>query len=414
MIRVILSLSLSEFADFIVALQITFAFLLHFPCWESLGVVEVSIVMPCLNEAETLATCIRKAHHGAAGLNYEIIVADNGSTDGSQNIARSEGARVVDVPVRGYGAALRAGFEAAQGQYILMGDSDDSYDFSVILPFVEKLREGYQLVMGTRMKGKIKPGAMPFLHQYLGNPVLTFLGNLFFGCGLSDFHCGLRAFEREPMLALNLKTDGMEFASEMVIKATLANLKRTEIPITLYPDGRSRPPHLRTWRDGWRHLRFLLLYSPRWLFFYPGLILIAVGLVVSLALLPAPVKIGNVEFDVHTLLISSTLFVAGVQLAFLAVFARLYASRAGLLPRRDWLEDMIERFSLEVGLVTGLILTLTGLILFGIGAGIWVRNDFGELNYQETLRIVIPGTAFVLVGLQVFFYSFLISLLSIR
>ncbi len=376
--------------------------------------IELSIVMPCLNEAETLAACIRKAHQGAVGLAYEIIVADNGSTDGSQEIARREGARVVDVPVRGYGAALRAGFEAAQGKYILMGDSDDSYDFSHLMPFVEKLREGYQLVMGTRMKGEIRPGAMPFLHQYVGNPVLTFLGNLFFGCGLSDFHCGLRAFDRQAVLNLNLKTDGMEFASEMVIKATLANLTRTEIPITLYPDGRSRPPHLRTWRDGWRHLRVLLLYSPRWLFFYPGIILIAVGLVVSLILLPAPVNIGKVEFDVHTLLIFSTLFVAGVQLTFLAVFARLYASRAGLLPRRDWLEDLIERFSLEVGLLTGLVLTLFGLSLFGAGAGIWIQNDFGELNYQDTLRIVIPGTAFLLVGLQVFFYSFLISLLSIR
>lgn len=376
--------------------------------------MELSIVMPCLNEAETLATCIRKAHQGAAGLDYEIIVADNGSTDGSQDIAQQEGARVVHVPVRGYGAALRSGFEAAQGKYIIMGDSDDSYDFSNIMPFVEKLREGYQLVMGTRMKGDIKPGAMPILHQYLGNPVLTFLGNLFFGCGLSDFHCGLRAFERDAMLALNLKTDGMEFASEMVIKATLANLTRTEIPITLYPDGRSRPPHLRTWRDGWRHLRFLLLYSPRWLFFYPGVAMMAVGLLVSLMLLPAPLKIGTIELDVHTLLISSTVFVAGVQLTFLAVFARLYASRAGLLPRRDWLEDLIERFSLEVGLIAGVILTVAGVLLFGVGAIIWGQNDFGELDYQETLRIVIPGTTFLLVGLQVFFHSFLISLLSIR
>lgn len=376
--------------------------------------MELSIVMPCLNEAETLATCIRKAHQGAAGLDYEIIVADNGSTDGSQDIAQQEGARVVHVPVRGYGAALRSGFEAAQGKYIIMGDSDDSYDFSNIMPFVEKLREGYQLVMGTRMKGDIKPGAMPILHQYLGNPVLTFLGNLFFGCGLSDFHCGLRAFERDAMLALNLKTDGMEFASEMVIKATLANLTRTEIPITLYPDGRSRPPHLRTWRDGWRHLRFLLLYSPRWLFFYPGVAMMAVGLLVSLMLLPAPLKIGTIELDVHTLLISSTVFVAGVQLTFLAVFARLYASRAGLLPRRDWLEDLIERFSLEVGLIAGVILTVAGVLLFGVGAIIWGQNDFGELDYQETLRIVIPGTTFLLVGLQAFFHSFLISLLSIR
>lgn len=377
--------------------------------------MELSIVMPCLNEAETLASCIRKAHQGAqAADSYEIIIADNGSTDGSQAIAQAENACVVDVPVRGYGAALRAGIQAAQGRYIIMGDSDDSYDFSKLAPFIEELRNGHQLVMGTRLKGHIEPGAMPMLHRYLGNPVLTFLGNLFFRTGLSDFHCGLRAFQREAILGLDLKTDGMEFASEMVIKATLADLKRTEVPITLYPDGRSRPPHLRTWRDGWRHLRFMLLYSPRWLFFYPGVALTVLGLVISLLLLPGPLQIGSIELDVHTLLASATIFVAGVQLSFLAVFARLYASRAGLLPRRDWLEDRIDQFSLGIGLAAGLLITLAGLALYGVGLVIWGGSGFGALDYQETLRVIIPGSSLVLVGLQVFFYSFLISLLSIK
>jgi len=378
---------------------------------------ELSIVMPCLNEAETLAACIRKAHQGAqaAGVaGYEIIIADNGSSDGSQQIATSEGARLVNVPQRGYGAALQAGILAATGRFVIMGDSDDSYDFANLAPFIEKLRAGYVLVMGTRLKGQIKRGAMPVLHRYLGNPVLTFLGNLFFRTGLSDFHCGLRAFERAAILGLNLQTSGMEYASEMVIKATLADLPRTEVPITLYPDGRSRPPHLRTWRDGWRHLRFMLLYSPRWLFFYPGVVLMLLGLVVSLLLLPGPIMLGEIELDVHTLLIAATFFVTGVQLAFLAVFARLYASRAGLLPRRAWLESRIENFSLGVGLAAGLLVTLAGVLLYSVGALQWRERGFGAMDYQSTLRIIIPGTTLVLVGLQIFFNSFIISLLSIN
>ncbi len=379
--------------------------------------VELSIVIPCLNEAETLASVIRKAHEGArrAGVTaYEIVVADNGSTDGSQAIAEAEGARLVHVPVKGYGAALQGGIQAAQGRYVIMGDADDSYDFAAIEPFVEKLRAGYQLVMGTRLKGEIKPGAMPFLHQYLGNPVLTFLGNLFFGCGLSDFHSGLRGFDREAILALNLHTRGMEFASELVIRATLEGLSRTEIPITLYPDGRSRPPHLRTWRDGWRHLRFMLLYSPRWLFLYPGIALAAVGLLLSLALLAGPLRIGRVELDVHTLLAASSMVVVGVQLVLFAVFSRLYAAHNGLLPRQRRLEELLERFSLEAGLVAGVLVALGGVGLYVAGLIVWGQGGFGPLDYQRTLRIIIPGTALLLVGVQVFFASFLISLLDIR
>jgi len=309
--------------------------------------MQLTILMPCLNEAETLATCIQKAHIGAeaAGItDYEVLIADNGSTDGSQEIARMCGGRVVDVPVRGYGAALKAGIKAAHGEYVIMGDSDDSYDFSQIAPFIKQLDNGYSLVMGSRFKGEIMPGAMPFLHQYLGNPVLTFIGNLFFNCGLSDFHCGMRAFRREAILDLHLQTDGMEYASEMVICTTLADLKRTEVPITLYPDGRSRPPHLRTWVDGWRHLRFMLLYSPRWLFLYPGLLMMLVGGVISAALVTGPVEVRSVVLDVHTLLAGVTILIVGVQLVLLSVFTRAYATIIGILPGKPQLERFIEQF----------------------------------------------------------------------
>jgi glycosyltransferase involved in cell wall biosynthesis len=380
--------------------------------------IELSIVMPCLNEAETLAACIRSTHEGAklAGVErYEIIVADNGSMDGSQEIARAEGATVVDVPIRGYGAALRSGIEAAQGKYVIMGDSDESYDFSNIEPFVNHLREGIQLVMGTRLRGEILPGAMPFLHRYLGNPILTRLANLLFKTRLSDYHCGMRGFDREAILRLGLTTEGMEFASEMVIRARHAGLSEAEVPITYHPDGRSRPPHLRTWQDGWRHLRFMLLYSPRWLFLYPGLLLSIFGLIISSILLVGPIQIGEVVFGVHTLLFTSTLFVVGVQLVFIAIFARAYASRSGLLPPSPMLERGLDRFSLGLGLGTGLMLCLAGIALYGVGLVIWGGRDFGPLpNFKHTLRIVIVGTTLLILGVQVFFGSFVLSLISLR
>jgi glycosyltransferase involved in cell wall biosynthesis len=380
--------------------------------------IELSIVMPCLNEAETLAGCIRSAHEGAklAGVErYEIIIADNGSEDGSQEIARSEGAFVVDVPVRGYGAALRFGIEAARGKYVIMGDSDESYDFSNIKPFVIHLREGIQLVMGTRLKGDIFPHAMPAMHRYLGNPILTWLANLLFKTELSDYHCGMRGFDREAILKLELGTEGMEFASEMVIRSKLAGLSEVEIPITYRPDGRSRPPHLRTWQDGWRHLRFMLLYSPRWLFLYPGLLLSIFGLIISSILLVGPIQVGEVVFGVHTLLFTSTLFIIGVQLIFIAIFSRAYAARSGLLPQSPMLERGLDRFSLGLGLVTGLILCITGIALYGVGLVIWGGRDFGPLpNFKHTLRIVILGTTLLILGVQVFFGSFVLSLLSLR
>ena len=380
--------------------------------------IELTILMPCLNEAETLASCIRQAHLGAksAGVeHYEIIVADNGSQDGSQEIGREEGAVVLDVPVRGYGAALRAGIEAAHGKYIIMGDSDESYDFSRIESFVEQLRSGVQLVMGTRLKGEILPKAMPFLHRYLGNPLLTWLANTFFSSGLSDYHCGLRGFDRLSILDLQLSTQGMEFASEMVIKATLAGLSVGEVPITYRPDGRSRSSHLRTWRDGWRHLRFLLLYSPRWLFLYPGIALAVFGFVASIILLIGPLPVGDIVFDVHTLLFTSTLFVIGVQLIYLAIFARAYASRLGLLPRSPILERGLDRFSLGFGLLAGFLLCIAGIVLYGVGLVIWGGKHFGPLpDYSSTLRFAIAGTTLLILGMQTFFGSFVLSLFELQ
>jgi glycosyltransferase involved in cell wall biosynthesis len=338
--------------------------------------VELTILMPCLNEAETIETCIRKAHRGVqrAGINeYEILIADNGSSDGSQKIALRAGAHVIDVPVKGYGAALLGGIKEASGKFIIMGDSDDSYDFSNIDVFIKKLRSGYDLVMGSRLKGKIKKGA----------------------------------------ISLDLRTTGMEFASEMVIKATLKNLKRTEVPVSLYPDGRSRKPHLNTWQDGWRHLRFMLLYSPRWLFFYFGLGLACVGTVICLALLKGPVKIYSVEFDFHTLLAGVTMVITGSFLISMAVFVRLYASKVGLLPQNDWLENTTKKLSLELGLVIGSIVTIVGVLFYVYALVLWEKTNFGPLNYPYVIRITLLGTTFIVLGIQTFFTSFIISLLGI-
>src|SRR5256714_522661 len=298
------------------------------------AVCEVSVLMPCLNEAETLGTCINKAKASlkSLGVNGEVIIADNGSTDGSQEIARSLGARVVNVERRGYGNALMRGIATAHGKYVIMGDADDSYDFTNLGPFLEKLRAGYDLVMGNRFMGGIKPGAMPPLHRYLGNPVLTGIGRIFFKSPAGDFHCGLRGFRREAVLGLDLRTTGMEFASEMVVKSTLHKLRISEVPTALQPDGRSRPPHLRSWSDGWRHLRFLLLYSPRWLFLYPGALLMAAGLVAGLILLQGPVVVAGVGFDAQTLLYTAAAVILGFQAVAFAVFTKVFAISEGLLP----------------------------------------------------------------------------------
>jgi glycosyltransferase involved in cell wall biosynthesis len=376
--------------------------------------VELSVVMPCLDEAATVCVCVQKAmealeRHGIRG---EVIVADNGSTDGSQQIARDMGARVVVVERRGYGSALLSGIAAARGQFILMGDADDTYDFSQLNEFVAKLREGYDLVMGNRFKGKILPGAMPPLHRYLGNPVLTGLGRLFFKSPVGDFHCGLRAFRKDAIERLGLRTLGMEFASEMIVKAAAFGLRVTEIPTTLAPDRRGRPPHLRTWRDGWRHLRFLLLYSPRWLFLYPGIALFALGIMVNAFLLPGPRRIGNVVFDVHTLLFAAMAILIGFQSVVFATFTKIFAISEGLLPEDPRLTRMFRYITLEVGLILGILLILAGAGAWILGLEYWRIREFGPLDPEKTLRIVIPGVVCFTLGFQVVLSSFFLSVLG--
>ncbi len=375
---------------------------------------EVTILMPCLNEGQTLEVCIRKAQRflDENDVRGEILVSDNGSTDGSQEIARRCGARVVDVPVRGYGAALIYGSKTALGKYIVMGDSDDSYDFSDLMPFVMDLRRGNDLVMGNRFRGGIKPGAMPFLNRWLGTPVLSALGRLFFGSPIGDFNCGLRGFSAEAFKKMGLRTPGMEFASEMIVKATLLKLKISEVPTTLSPDGRSRPPHLRRWRDGWRHLRFMLLYSPRWLFLYPGGLLMALGLLLTLWLLPGPRFIGRVGFDVHTMIYAAIMIFVGYQAVTFAVFTKIFAITHGLLPH-DGKFHRAFRITLETGLAVGGALVAIGLVISAIAVGRWQGHGFGPLDPIRTLRVVTPGTICLTIGFQTVFSSFFLSVLGL-
>jgi glycosyltransferase involved in cell wall biosynthesis len=380
------------------------------------AVPEVSIVMPCLNEAETLAVCIEKAQRSLqeCGVEGEIIIADNGSTDGSQEIATSLGARVMHVAAKGYGSALMGGIAAARGRYIIMGDADDSYDFANLGPFIEKLREGYELVMGNRFRGGIKPKAMPPLHKYLGNPVLTGIGRLLFRSPCGDFHCGLRGFSKEAVERLDLQTTGMEFASEMVVKATLHKTRISEVPTTLSPDGRSRPPHLRSWRDGWRHLRFLLLYSPRWLFLYPGALLMALGSLVSLWLLPGPQLFEGFGLDVHTLLYAALAIIVGYQAVVFAVFTKVFAISAGLLPEDPRLNKLFESINLEKGLISGSIILLAGIAGSILAFGSWGAHSFGTLNPSETLRTVIPAVTSITIGFQTILSSLFLSVLGMK
>jgi len=378
--------------------------------------LEVSVIMPCLNEAETLATCIIKAQQALQEnkIQGEVIVADNGSTDGSQAIAIHLGARVVPVPARGYGHALMGGIAAAQGRFIIMGDADDSYDFANIMPFLTKLREGHDLVMGNRFAGGIKPGAMPLLHKYLGNPILTGIGRLFFHCPIGDFHCGLRGFKQSSVLKMDLQTTGMEFASEMVVKATLMHMRIAEVPITLSPDGRSRPPHLRTWRDGWRHLRFLLLYSPRWLFLYPGLFLMLIGVGLGAWILPGPRTIGRVTLDVHTLLYAVLAILLGFQGVVFSAFTKIFAISEGLLPEDPQLTKIFRFLSLEVGLVIGGVLVLCGLAGSVYALSDWSSQSFGSLDPVRTLRVVAPAILVLALGGESILASFFLSVLGLR
>jgi glycosyltransferase involved in cell wall biosynthesis len=377
---------------------------------------ELSIVMPCLNESETLEICIRKAQQSLRDLNIagEVLIADNGSTDGSQDIAVRMGARLVNIETRGYGAALKGGIAAAQGRFIIMGDADDSYDFSNLDPFIEKLREGYDLVMGNRFKGGIKPEAMPPLHKYLGNPVLTTIGRLFFHSPSGDFHCGLRGFTKEAIMRMNLRTTGMEFASEMVVKATLLKMRIAEVPTILSPDGRSRPPHLRSWRDGWRHLRFLLLYNPRWLFLYPGMLLMFVGLIVGLWLLPGYKTIGNITLSVHTLLYAALAMIIGFQSIIFAVFTKIFAMTEGLLPEDPRLYTVYRYITLEVGLLIGSVLVIMGLVGSFYALNFWKLHSFGPLDASETLRVVIPAFTALALGCQTILSSFFLSVLGLK
>jgi glycosyltransferase involved in cell wall biosynthesis len=382
--------------------------------------LDLTILMPCLNEAETLAFCVRQAVTALKDNNVagEVVVADNGSTDGSQAIAVAEGARVVDVPVRGYGAALIAGIEAARGKYILMADADASYHFDHLPRFLPKLNEGFDLVMGNRFAGAIEPGAMPPLHRYLGNPVLSAIGRIFFSIPVRDFHCGLRAFRRDPILALNLRTTGMEFASEMVVKSSLAGLRMTEVPTTLSPDGRNRPPHLRSWRDGWRHLRFLLLYSPRWLFFYPGILCLTLGLFLSAALLPGPVPVhlGSHAFtlDVDTLTYALGLILIGAHITVFAVSAKVFGTQEGFLPPNRKLERLFKFITLETGLLFGCFLLLLGASILGYALYLWHATGFGNMSPTRLLRLTLPSATAFMLGVEVIFGSFFLSLLGLN
>ena len=378
--------------------------------------VELSIVMPCLNEEETVGICVRKAIASLkdAGIAGEVIVADNGSTDRSVSIALAEGARVVNIAEKGYGNALKGGIGAARGEYVLMADADDSYDYSHAPRFIAQLRAGSELVMGNRFRGGISDHAMPFLHRYLGNPVLSGLGRLFFNSTCGDFHCGMRAIRKDSYERMDIRSTGMEFASEMVVKASLLHMRISEVPTTLSPDGRHRAPHLRTWRDGWRHLRFLLMYSPRWLFLYPGILLVLIGLAGCALLLPGRRVFHGVGFDVHTLLYAFVAMLLGVQLIAFAAFTKVFAITEGLLPEDPRLNRVFRWVTLETGLLVGGLLTFLGVAGSILAVSGWARQSFGALDMEHTLRIVMPSVFALTMGVQITFSSFFLSILGLR
>ncbi|HEY5298674.1 MAG TPA: glycosyltransferase family 2 protein [Verrucomicrobiae bacterium] len=382
--------------------------------------VELTILMPCLNEAETIERCIEKAKIGIrkSGVRGEILIADNGSTDGSQAIAEKLGARVVAVKEKGYGNALLGGSRAAAGKWLLMGDADDSYDFSQADRFVEKFQEGFELVMGCRLPvggGTISPGAMPWKNRWIGNPILSFIGRLFFKCPAHDFHCGLRGFTKAAFEKLDLQTTGMEFASEMVIKATLKKLKIAEVPVTLSKDGRSRPPHLKPWRDGWRHLRFMLLFSPRWLFLVPGIFLSLLGIVFAARLSLGDFHIGGVQFNVGTLVVACMTIIVGFQLVAFAFFTKVFAIAEGLLPDDPKLSRVLKIFTLEKGIIFSLLVLLGGIFLLAQAVWIWQQANYGILPSTEAnLRRLIPAATLVVLGIQGIFSSFFMSALGLK
>ena len=378
--------------------------------------MELTVVMPCLNEAETVATCVRKAVKFIAdsGIGGEVVLADNGSTDGSQQLATDAGARVVPVSEKGYGNALMGGILAARGEYVIMGDADDSYDFTNLMPYVTELRKGADLVMGNRFKGTIGPGAMPPLHRYLGTPVLSFIGRLFFRSKIGDFNCGLRGVRRDSVIKLGLQATGMEFATEMIVKAALAKQEIAEVPTNLAKDGRSRPPHLRTWRDGWRHLRFLMLYSPRWLFFVPGMALLVLGLGIGAAVAVGPITIGGVSFDVDTLVACGAMVDIGFQAVLFWLFTQVYAGAEGFLPAEPRVQRLLDELSLEKGLLAGAAVGMAGLVGLVFSLTYWQGHSFGHLNYEHALRIMVPSVTALVLSCQVILGTFFLSILGIK
>jgi len=378
--------------------------------------LELTVLMPCLNEAETVATCVRKARGflERTGIAGEVLVADNGSSDGSLELAREAGARVVPITRRGYGSALVGGLEASRGRYVIMADADDSYDFSQLDGFMAALRAGNTMVIGHRFKGGIRPGAMPLLHRYLGNPVLSFVGRLFFATKIGDFHCGLRGVERAAALELGLRSPGMEFASEMIVKATLANWRIAEVPTVLSPDGRTRAPHLRTWSDGWRHLRFLLMMSPRWLMLYPGLLLIALGAGAEAAIMHGKIAVHGVGFDIHTMLYAAGATVLGVQLVLFSLLARAIGVLKDVLPMTPALARFLGAFTLERGIVAGLTLALAGFTLAVYSVVSWAQTRLGALDPVTMMRVAIPSVTLMLAGAEIVFASFILSFIDVR
>lgn len=379
--------------------------------------MELTILMPCLDEALTVGTCIEKAHGylRSKGIVGEILVADNGSTDGSQSLAESAGARVVQISQKGYGAALIGGIEAAKGRYVIIGDADNSYDFANLDDFVDGLRKGFKLVVGNRFQGGIMPGAMPVLNRYLGNPVLTFIGRILFASPVGDFHCGMRGFDREAILELNLRASGMEFASEMVVKASLAKLSIAEVPTILHPDGRQRPPHLRPWRDGWRHLRFMLLRSPQWLFLYPGLIVTFLGVVGATALTIRPIKVdGILTLDIDALLYFAVASIVGMQITFFGLCAIALARKMSLRVANGFPEKLLSFASLERAITLGICLIAAGV--FGALTAIfqWGHSSFGQLVPDNIMRITIPSVTMLALGTQLLFGAFLLSFIEIE
>lgn len=377
-----------------------------------MGDVPVSVVLPCLNEAETVATCVSKALNSLAqlGLSGEVIVADNGSIDGSQELARAAGARVVEVELKGYGAALQAGFASATGEYVIMADADDSYALDDLGPFIRALDSGADLVIGNRFEGGIDDGAMPWLHRYVGNPLLSLVGRTLFRTDVRDFHCGMRGFRKSAVLPLGLHSSGMEFASEMIIKSSVGGLAISEVPTQLHKDGRSRPPHLRTWRDGWRHLRFLLLLSPRWLLVYPGLVLSLLGILGVLWLLPGPRQVGDLSLQLQSMLVFAAVGIIGTQLLVFGIIARVFASSLGLLPDSGRMVGAKRVFTLEKGLLVGLLVFVVGLALLIARFVTWASSGFGPQSVDESLRLAILGMQLAVMGMQVFFGSFVVSL----